>query len=106
METEDDTAFILQDPITFKETSDTVDSVKRGKAAGSDNIFGEFLKNETSLNALHALFSFCFDHEIIPTAWKEGLIHPLPKGNLDPQIPLQTRGITLISVTGNKPYFK
>ena len=26
-------------------------------------------------------------------------MHPLPKGNLDPRIPLQTRGITLISVT-------
>ena len=99
MEPEDDTAFILHGPITFKETSDAVDSVKRGKAAGSDNIFGEVLKNETSLNALHALFSLCFDHEIIPTAWKEGLIHPLPKGNLDPRVPLQTRGITLISVT-------
>ena len=28
-------------------------------------------------------------------------MHPLPEGNLDPQIPLRTRGITLISVTCN-----
>ena len=73
MESEDSTALILHGPMTSRETSYVVYSVIRSKAAGSDNIFGEFLKNETSLNALYALFSFCFDHGILPTAWKEGL---------------------------------
>ena len=57
--------------------------------------------SSTKLNAPQALFSFCFDPKLLPSAWKEGLMHPLPEGNLDPQIPLQTRGITLISVTCN-----
>ena len=43
IESEDDTALILHGPTTFKETSDAVDSVKRGKAAGSDNILARFL---------------------------------------------------------------
>ena len=34
MESDDDTAFILLVPMSFKETSDAVDSVKRGKASG------------------------------------------------------------------------
>ena len=44
------------------------------------------------------LFQFIFDIGIVPTDWYKTIIHPIPKSlDSDPRIPLNYRGISLVS---------
>ncbi|CAH8593510.1 unnamed protein product [Schistosoma intercalatum] len=75
--------------------------IKRGKAAGPDNIPAEALKADVAATAkiLHILFNKIWDEEQVPTDWKEGLlIKILKKGDLSKCD--NYRGITLLSIPG------
>ena len=82
--------------ITIDEVRKAVNSTKRGKACGFDNMYAEFFKNDTAICFLHVLFNVCFSTGKIPTDWGKGVINPIPKGGTtDPRDPLNYRGITL-----------
>ena len=58
----------------------------------------EILKCDNLLDTLLALFNKCFTTGTISTAWKQGIINPIPKSTTtDRRDPLNYRGITLTS---------
>ncbi len=47
------------------------------------------------------MFNACMNNDVVPTDWTLGIINPIPKsGNNDPRVPLNYRGISLLSVAG------
>ena len=87
----------LNSPITLQETINALRNLKNGKAVGVDNIANELLKLPALQSMLHKLFSACFDSNIIPSQWTKAIIHPILKKGKDSLIPLNHRGISLIS---------
>ncbi len=89
---------ILNSPLEMEEVRKIVDKAKSRKAAGIDNIPNEVLKNQPVIKCLHALFQMCFDHGLIPTAWTQAIICPIPKSKSnDPRLPLSYRGLSILS---------
>ena len=73
--------------------------MEREKTHGIDGIHNEVLKNEPIIKLLQVLFQFCFDTGKVPSLWRKALIRPIPKGSaIDTRIPLNFRGISLLSV--------
>ncbi len=71
------------------------------KATGVDNIQNFVLKNPDVLHILHQLFRKLFESCILPSVWFKSVINPIPKGsNKNPYIPLNYRGIRLLSCVG------
>ena len=83
------------------EVEEAVKKLKSGKAPDIDNITAELLNSdiEFSTMKIHELLSKIWKFEVIPEAWKKGLIIKLPKkGNLKDC--KNSRGITLLSLVG------
>ena len=72
---------------------------KNGKTVGPDGLPAEVIKNQVCCTFFQSLFSACLKNLIIPTVWHHGIITPIPKNKTsDPRIPLNYRGISLLSV--------
>ena len=71
---------------------------KNGKAVGVDEIPGEILRNDTCIDLLYQLISYCFSEGQIPSEWSTSIITPVPKPKMDPLNPLEYRPISLISI--------
>jgi hypothetical protein len=85
-------------PIVLEEVVKIGSSLKLKKAIGIDNIPNEVLKQKAVAEALCVLFNKCFSISSIPTVWLKALIKPIPKGaDKDPRVPLNYRGISLLS---------
>ncbi|CAC5401696.1 unnamed protein product [Mytilus coruscus] len=85
----------LNEPITREEVITAVTRAKVRKATGIDDI----LKNDTAIELLYQILSGCFQLGKVPLEWTRGIINPILKPNADDErIPLNYRGITLISV--------
>uniref|UniRef100_A0A0B7BIP1 Reverse transcriptase domain-containing protein n=1 Tax=Arion vulgaris TaxID=1028688 RepID=A0A0B7BIP1_9EUPU len=85
--------------ITKQEIRNALKNLKKGKAAGVDNIPAEALREggEEMVNQLHILFNLVWDREEIPADWKKGLLVKLPKnGNLSNCD--KWRGIMMLSI--------
>ena len=94
---ENSNVFINGD-ISYNEVEKAVKSLKVNKAVGFDGISNEVLKQGSIICILHKLFYFCFTHSLVPSDWLKGLIAPIPKeAGKDPCVPLNYRGITLLS---------
>ena len=67
--------------IKLKEVIDAINMLKRGKAAGHDQITGEMLKNigENELQLLNYLFNWVMTEKRLPDDWEIGIILPLFK---------------------------
>ena len=92
-------ATLLNMPISLQEVEAAVQRAKLRKACGIDTLPAEALKNPACVTILHKIISYCFEQGIVPKDWTRGVITPVPKqGNKDPRVPLNYRGITLISV--------
>ena len=90
---------ILNVPISYCEVKKVVNCAKNGKSSGFDKIPYEVLKFPIIIDVLHALFNLCFDTGILPSVWKKAMIAPIPKDSTkDKRIPLNYRGISLLSV--------
>jgi hypothetical protein len=88
----------INDIIDFTEVEKVVKKAKNNKAVGFDNLPNEILKNENTITLLTCLFNKIFTLNRIPSVWSTGIIKPVPKSSLtDPRVPLQYRGITLLS---------
>ena len=72
---------------------------KNEKTVGPDGLPAEVIKNQVCCTFFQSLFSACLKNLIIPTVWHHGIITPIPKNKTsDPRIPLNYRGISLLSV--------
>ena len=88
----------LNDPISMCEVDKAVNRAKTNKAVGVDNLPNEILKNKETVKLLTCLFNKIFSLQKVPSMWSVGIIKPIPKSSLtDPRVPLQYRGITLLS---------
>ena len=67
--------------ITEEEIKWHLRKLKNNKAAGSDNIIGEFLKYapDNISQTLFTVFNYIFDNGKWPSKWAEGLINPVHK---------------------------
>ena len=84
--------------ISIEEIKAAIRNLKSNKAIGIDELPAEVLRCDNLLSTLHTLFNKCFVNGIIPTAWKQGIINPIPKSSTsDRRDPLSYRGITLTS---------
>ena len=84
--------------IEISEVKAAIKALKNNKAVGIDELPAEVLKCDNIFVALCALFNKCFITSIIPSAWKQGIINPIPKSSTSDRMdPLSYRGITLTS---------
>ena len=92
----------INDAINLEFTQEELDKVilqlKSQKSCGIDLIKNEIIKCTGLHTLLLVLFRHCFTNGMIPSIWQTGNIIPIPKGaGKDPLVPLNYRGITLIS---------
>ncbi len=63
-----------------------------------DKIPNEVLKSDLIRNCLHQFFQYYFDTGLLPSHWLKAVIKPIPKSRTnDPRIPLNYRGVNLLS---------
>ncbi|VDO84330.1 unnamed protein product [Schistosoma mattheei] len=89
------------DPPTTEEIRMTIGQIKRGKAAGPENIPAEALKSniEVTKNMLHLLLQKIWEEEQILMDWKERQLIKIPKkGDLSKCE--NYRGVTQLSIPG------
>ena len=86
--------FLLTEEISVEEVCNAVNTVKKSKASGVDNIQADVFCNQTCVLFLHKLFNRYFSTELIPDVWNTIIINPIPKSNMsDNRDPLCYRGI-------------
>ncbi len=84
--------------ISLNEVKCVTRKAKNNKAVGLDYIPYEVFKNEQSLSILVSLFNKIFVTHLIPCIWRKAILRPIPKSStIDPRLPLQYRGIALLS---------
>ena len=89
----------LDKDITKQEIMYALKNIKLGKAAGPDEIIGEFFKysSEYVVDFLVKLFNKLFDQGMYPEQWKESIIMPLfKKGDINDTN--NYRGISLCNI--------
>ena len=89
----------LDKDITIDEVSESIRSLKSGKASGIDEVCGEFIKSSHDfvLPFLTKLFNHIYKNSYYPLQWCKAVIIPiLKKGNN--KNPDNYRGISLLSV--------
>lgn len=88
----------LNRPIELDEVKNVIMKSKNGKSSGVDEIPYEVLKYDCVIEVIHRLFMLCFESHIIPSVWRQAIICPILKdSNSDPRVPLNYRGISLLS---------
>ena len=95
-----ESASVMSVTISESEVYASIKSLKNGKAPGWDAIVAEHLKHggQSVIACLTKLFNAMITIEHIPKALKVGIIIPIPKGDKDPTILNNNRGITLLPV--------
>lgn len=94
----DDYNVFINSDIIYDEVAFAVKQLKFNKATGFDGIPNEVLKHNSIIYILFKLFQFCFNQQMVPLVWLKWLITPIPKGTRkDPCMPLNYRGVTLLS---------
>ncbi len=84
--------------ITLEEVNNVIDRLKNNKAPGIDMIPNEVLRSVSVKKCLLTFFQFYFDTGLLPQCWGKAIIKPIPKSKSnDPRIPLNYRGINLLS---------
>ncbi len=87
---------------TRAEYAGAVQALKVGKTADEDGIVTELLR--AAGDAIHDTFCdlvrACWKHGQVPTAWRDAIMVPLPKGKGDARLCDSWRGISLLSVPG------
>ena len=80
------------------EIEKAVCKLKNRKSTGPDCVPNEVLKCKEIHDFLFNLFQCCFENGMVPSMWRKALIKPIPKGSAkDPYVPLNYRGISLLS---------
>ena len=90
---------MLNVPITKNKVAKVLYNCKSGKAPGIDGVVSDTLKNRMSINVLTAMFNACMESHLMPSTWAKAIISPIQKNAAgDPRIPMNYRGISLLSV--------
>ena len=85
-------------PFIMSELNKVCDRLKIGKFVGPDMIPNEVLKHDGLRNLLLEFLNMCFINNKIPSIWRKAIIAPIPKSSTkDPCVPLNYRGISLLS---------
>ena len=93
-----DSSNVLNSDFTFEEVEQATFKSKNKKAVGIDKLPNEILKNHHIIVVMKELFQLCFDTSKIPSEWLKAIILPIPKNSEnDPRIPLNYRGLSLLS---------
>jgi len=88
----------LNSNININEVNKAINKFKNNKSPGYDMIQNEVLKNISIRTLICKVLNLCFLSGIVPSLWLKGVIVPIPKGsNKDPNVPLNYRGICLLS---------
>ena len=91
----------LNEEISVNEFRKVIIKLKNNKTSSIDCIPNEVLKNEKIFSQLHYLINKVFNIGLIPSVWKKALISPIPKcPTKDLRIPMNSRGINLLSCVG------
>ena len=97
-EIDERTPSYLNESIAVEEILKALTKLKCNKAVGFDNIPAEAIKSQRLQSTLCALFNHCYINGVIPSVWKKGVIHPIPKSStVDKRDSLSYRGITVTS---------
>ncbi len=84
--------------ISLDEIQGVLDKAKNNKGVGVDSLSNEVLKTNACCELLKCLFNKIFVIHVIPSAWKRAIIKPITQNStIDPRLPLQYRGIALLS---------
>ena len=85
-------------PFTLEEMNKICTHIKQGKSVGPDMIPNEVLRHVGVRALLMDFINFCFIKNVIPSIWRKSIITPIPKSaSKDPCVPLNYRGISLLS---------
>lgn len=85
--------------ITEEEIRKVVTKTKAGKSCEIDELPYEVLEFDRIIKVLHQMFMLFFKNGIIPSIWRKAIICPILKdSSSDPPLPLNYRGISLLSV--------
>ena len=88
----------LDEQITIAEVKKAIQNSKKNKSVGLDNLPYEIFKENSSYSLLTVLFNKIYDYNLVPKIWNISIVKPIPKSSLtDPYVPLQYRGISLLS---------
>ena len=91
----------LNSGLSYDKLEKIILKLKNNKAIGCDGIPNEVLCNYDVTITLFRFFSIVFESGIIPAEWKKWFISPIPKcSKKDPFLPLNYRGISLLSCVG------
>ena len=91
----------LNTEISMVEISLSLAKCKCKKATGVDKIPNELIKNDNFKRILYKLFNVCFINHVVPNLWAKAIIKPIPKSSdKDPHMPVNYRGISLLSCIG------
>ena len=91
----------LNDNFSFDRIFHIICKLNKNKAVGIDLIPNDVLKNVDVGIILTKYFNLLFKTGIVPSLWLKSVINPIPKGaGKDPYIPLNYRGISLLSCIG------
>ena len=83
------------------EISLSLSKYKCKKATGVNKIPNEVIKNDNFKRVLHKLFNVSFLNHVVPNLWAKAIIKPIPKSSdKDPHVPVNYRGISLLSCIG------
>ena len=91
----------LAEPVTVEEIREALHKTQQGKAAGTDEILPEFLKNlgDRETKWLADLFTNIIDSSTVPKIWKEAKIIAVPKPGKSGKEPTDYRPISLLCTT-------
>ena len=84
-------------PLTYREVKYAIESSKNKKAIGIDLILNELMKKPAVIRLFYKFFSVCWKYELIPSKWRQAIIHPIPKMASSSIDLLKYRGLALQS---------
>ena len=72
----------LNEPITREEVIQALKTAPTSKAVGIDSIDPSYLQHESIISFLVYLFSYCFENDVCPSAWRKAVIFLIPKSGM------------------------
>ena len=89
----------MNDDFSDEEIVKLRNHAKIRKAPGIDSVINECVKNEMARKVLKSLLNSRLKSSIIPSIWRKAITCLIPKcATSDPRVPLNYRGISLLSV--------
>ena len=88
---------VLNLPIGLEEIGKVIRHLKKRKSVGLGNVPNEILQSKQLYILLHKLFSKVFEKGLAHALCKNSIISPISKKGKDTRIPMNTKGLSLIS---------